>query len=97
MKGSVHEDIFYSARCVETQDREDNDNMDAKNKCLHRWFLPFSVLQYWAPCDVFPVVNSPRIMRLDNSLNRDILQSLRFHSVLSRIFLRQRKRWGRKK
>ena len=34
-----------------------------------------------------PVGNSPEFMSLDNSLNRDILHSLRFHCVLSRFFL----------
>ena len=30
MKGSVYEDDFNSARCVENHERKDNDNMDAK-------------------------------------------------------------------
>ena len=30
MKRSVNEDDFYSAQCVGTHDRENNDNMDAK-------------------------------------------------------------------
>ena len=34
-----------------------------------------------------PVGNSPKFMPLDNSLNRDILHSLRFHCVLSRFVL----------
>ena len=34
-----------------------------------------------------PVGNSPEFMPLDNSLNRDILHSLRFHCVLSRVVL----------
>ena len=34
-----------------------------------------------------PVGNSPEFMPLDNSLNRDILHSLRFHYVLSHFFL----------
>ena len=34
-----------------------------------------------------PVGNSPEFMPLDNSLNRDILNSLRFHCVLSRFVL----------
>ena len=34
-----------------------------------------------------PVGNSSEFMPLDNSLNRDILHSLRFHCVLSRFLL----------
>ena len=34
-----------------------------------------------------PVGNSPEFMPLDNSLNIDILHSLRFHCVLSRFVL----------
>ena len=34
-----------------------------------------------------PVGNLPKFMPLDNSLNRDILRSLRFHCVLSRFLL----------
>ena len=34
-----------------------------------------------------PVGNSPEFMPLDNSFNRDILQSLRFHCLLSRFML----------
>ena len=34
-----------------------------------------------------PVGNIPEFMPLDNSLNRDILHSLRFHCVLSRFVL----------
>ena len=34
-----------------------------------------------------PVGNIPEFIRLDNSLNRDILHCLRFHCVLSRFVL----------
>ena len=34
-----------------------------------------------------PVGNSPDFMPLDNSLNKDILHSLRFHCILSRFLL----------
>ena len=41
-----------------------------------------------------PVGNSPKFIPLDNSLNRDILHSFRFHCVLSRFLLdgREQKR-----
>ena len=37
--------------------------------------------------DQMDVSNSPNFMPLDNSLNRDILHSLGFHCVLSRLLL----------
>ena len=50
---------------------------------LYRWLLPLNGLQDGTTYVVRPVGNSPEFMPLDNSLNRDILQSLRFHVVLS--------------
>ena len=50
---------------------------------LHRWLLPLNVLQDGTPYVGRPVGNIPKFMLLDNSLNRDILHSLRFHCVLS--------------
>ena len=46
-----------------------------------------SVLQDGTPYDGRPVGNIPEFMPLYNSLNRDILHSLRFHCVLSRFLL----------
>ena len=50
---------------------------------LHRWLLPLNGLQDGTTYAVLPAGNIPKFMPLDNSLNRDILQSLRFHCVLS--------------
>ena len=58
-----------------------------ENNYFHHWLLPMNGLQDGTPYDGRPVVNSPEFMPLDNSLNRDILQSLRFHCVLGRFFL----------
>ena len=44
-------------------------------------------LQYGTPYDGYPGGKSPKFIPLDNSLNRDILYSLRFHCVLKRFFL----------
>ena len=44
-------------------------------------------LQDGTPYAGRPVGNIPKFMPLDNSLNRDILHSLRFHCVLSRFVL----------
>ena len=46
-----------------------------------------NVLQDGTPYAGRPVGNSPEFMPLDNSLNRDILHSLRFHCVLSRFVI----------
>ena len=44
-------------------------------------------LQDGTPYAGLPVVNNPKFMTLDNSLNRDILHSLHFNCVLSRFVL----------
>ena len=44
-------------------------------------------LQDRTPYDWRPVGNITEFMPLDNSLNREILHSLRFHFVLSRFLL----------
>ena len=49
--------------------------------------LPLNGLQDGTPYSGRPVGNSPEFIPLDNSLNRDILQSLRFHCVLSRAII----------
>ena len=58
-----------------------------ENNYFHRWLLPMNALQDGTPYSGRPVGNIPKFMPLYNSLNRDILHSLRFHSVLSRFFL----------
>ena len=58
-----------------------------ENNCFHCWLLPMNGLQDGIPYARRPVGNSPKFMPLDNSLNRDILHSLRFHCVLSRFVL----------
>ena len=60
--------------------------MKEKN-CFHRWLLPMNGLHDGTPYAGRPVGNSPEFMPLDNSLNRDILHSLRFRCVLSRFLL----------
>ena len=54
---------------------------------FHRWLLPMNGLQDRTPYAGRPVCNSPEFMPLDNSLNRDILHSLRLHFVLSRFMI----------
>ena len=88
MKGSVHEDNFYIVHdaLVLTTAKETINWMKEKGY-LHRWLLPLNGLQDGTPYAGCPVGNSPEFMPLDNSLNRDILHSLRFHCVLSLFFL----------
>ena len=53
-----------------------------QNDYLPIWLLPLNELQYGNPYAGRPVGNNPEFMPLDNSLCRDILHSLRMHSVL---------------
>ena len=62
-----------------------------KNNYLHHWFLPMNGFQDGTSYAGCPVGNIPEFMPLDNSLNRDILHSLRFHCVLS-FFVLDRER-----
>ena len=88
MKGSVREDDFFIVHdaLVLMTAKETIKWMREKN-CFHRWLLPMNVLQDGTPYAGRRVGNSPEFMPLDNSLNRDILQSLHFHCVLSRFLL----------
>ena len=86
IKGFVHEDDFFIVHdaLVLMSAKETIKWMKEKN-CFHRWFLPMNGLQDGTPYAGRPVGNSPEFMPLDNSLNRDILHSLRVHCVLSRF------------
>ena len=84
MKGSVHEDDFYIVHdALVLMTAKETINWMKEKGYLHRWLLPLNGLQDGTTYAVPPVCNSPKFMSLDNSLNRDILQSLRFHCVLS--------------
>ena len=88
MKGSVHEDdlfIVHDALVLRTS-KETIKWMKEKNY-FHRWLLPMNGLQDGTPYAVRPVGNIPEFMPLDNSLNRDILNYLRFHCILSRFVI----------
>ena len=88
MKGSVREDNFFIVHdaLVLITAKETFKGMN-ENNYSHRWLLPMNGLQDGTPYDGRPVVNIPEFMPLDNSLNRDILHSLRIHCVLSRFFM----------
>ena len=87
MKGSVHEDdLFIVHDALVLMTAKETIKWTKENNYFHRWFLPMNGLQDRTPYAGRPVGNSPKFMPLYNSLNRDILQSLRFHCVL-RLFL----------
>ena len=44
-------------------------------------------MQHGTPYSCRPVGNIPKFVPLDNSLNRDILHSLRMHSILNRYLV----------
>ena len=87
MKGSVYEENFFIVHddLVLMTEKETIKWMKEK-KYFHRWFLPMNGLQDRTPYSGRPVDNSPKFMSLYNSLNRDILHSLRFYCVLSCFF-----------
>ena len=85
MKGSVHEYNFFIFHYdLVLMIAKEKINWMRNNGYLHRWLLSLNGLQDGTPYDGRPVGNSPEFMHLDNSLNRDILHSLRMHIVLSR-------------
>ena len=88
MKVSVHEDdlfIVHDALVLITV--KETIKWMKENYYFHRWLLPMNGLQDRTPYAGRPVGNSPNVMPLDNSINRDILHSLRFHCVLKRFLL----------
>ena len=88
MKGSVHEDDFFIVHdaLVLMTAKETIEWIKEKN-CFHCLLLPMNGLQDGTPYAGRPVGNIPEFIPLDNSLNRYILHSLRFHCVLSRFVL----------
>ena len=88
MKGSVHDDnLFIVHDDLVLMTSKETTTLMKNNKYYHRWFLPMNELQDGTPYAGRPVGNSPEFIPLDNSLNRDILHSLRFHCVLIRFVL----------
>ena len=84
MKGLVHEDDFYIVHdALVLMTAKETINWMKQNGYLPRWLLPLNGIQDRTPYANRPVGNSPDFMPLDNSLNRDILHSLRMNSVLS--------------
>ena len=79
-KGSVHEEDLYIVHdAFVLMTAKETIKWMKQKEYLHRWLLPLNVLQYGTIYSGRPVGNIPEFMPLDNSLNRDILHSLRFH------------------
>ena len=88
MKGLVHEDdLFIVQNDLVLMKSKEKINWMRQNGYLHRWLLTLNGLQDSTPYAGRPVGNSPKFMPLDNSLNSDILHSLRMHIFLSRYII----------
>ena len=88
MKGSVHEgNLFIVHDALVLMTVKETIKWMKNNNYFHHWLLPMNGLQDGTPYSGRPVGNIPEFMPLDNSLNRDILHSLRFHCVLRRFLL----------
>ena len=88
MKGSMYGYDFYIVHdALVLMTSKETINWMKEKVYLHRWLLPLNGLQDGTPYSGRPVGNSPEFMPLDNSLNIDILQSLRFHCVLSHAII----------
>ena len=84
MKGSVNKDnIFIVHGDLVLMTEKEIINWMIYKGYLHRWLIPLNVLQDGTPYARHPVGNSPEFMPLNNSLNQEILHSVRFHSVVS--------------
>ena len=88
MKGSVHEDdLFIVHDALVLMIAKETIKWMREKNYFHCWLLPMNGLQGGTSYAGRPVGNSPKFMPLGNSLNRDILHSLRFNCVLSRFLL----------
>ena len=84
----MHEDDFYIVHdALVLMTAKETINWMKPKGYLRCWLLPLNGLQDGTPYAGRPVGNSPEFVPLDNSLNRDILQSLRFHCVLSHAII----------
>ena len=88
MNGSINEDDFFIVQdALVLMIVKENIKWMKENNCFHCWLFPMNRFQDGTPHAGLPVGNSPEFLPLDNNLNRDILQSLRFHCILSRFLL----------
>ena len=80
----MHEENFFIVQnALVLMTAKETINWMRNNVYLHIWLLPLSGLQDGTHYAGRPVGNIPKFMPLDNSLNRDILHSLRIYSVFS--------------
>ena len=84
MKESAHEyDIYIVQDALVSIIAKETINWMKQNGYLPIWLFPLNGPQDGTPYAGRPNSNSPEFMFLDNSLDCDILHSLRMHSVLS--------------
>ena len=87
-KGSVNEDDLYIVHDALVLMAEKKTIKWMKQiGYLHHWLPPLNGLRDGTPYSGRPVGNIPEFMPLYNSHNRDILQSFRFHCVLSHVII----------
>ena len=84
--------FFHCLWWSSIDDSEVDKQMNEIKNYFHHWLLPMNVLQDGKPYYGRPLGISPKFMPLENSVNRDIMHSLRFHCVLSRFLLYREKR-----
>ena len=91
----MHEDDFYIVDyALVLMTAKETINWMKHNSYLPRWLLPLNVLQDGTPYAGRPIGKIPQFMPLDNSLNCEILHSLRMRSVLSRYILDGEETYG---
>ena len=84
VKGSVNEeDFFIGHDALVSITAKEKINWMINNGYLHRWLIPLDGLHNGTPYAGRTFGNISEFMPLDNSLNLDILQSLRMHIFFS--------------
>ena len=84
----MHEnDLFIVHNALALMTEKETIIWMRQNGYLHQWLLPLNGLQDGTPYSRSLLGNSPEFTPLDNLINRDILHSLRVHSVLSRYIV----------
>ena len=86
----MNEDDFYIVQYdLVLMTANEKINWMNQNSYLPIWLLPLNGLQDGTPYAGRPIGNIPQFIPLDNSINRDILHSLRMHSVFEPLHLRR--------
>ena len=84
MKESVNDDVFIVNNMLLLMTVKMTITWMQEINYLHQWMLPFNGIQDGTSNSGSPVGKITEFISLDNSLNIEILYSLRFNCVLSR-------------